>query len=115
MLKRIIYLVVLAPLAILIVLLSVANRHVVTLAFNPFNPADSMLSASMPFFVFLFASLMAGVLIGSFVTWLAQSKYRRQARNEAHAARRWRDEADKQKNRVEELTAKNLLAAASSK
>jgi uncharacterized integral membrane protein len=113
MLKRLLYLVVLVPLAILIVVLSVANRHVVTLAFNPFNPADSVLSVNLPFFVFLFAAVMLGVVIGWLVTWLTQGKYRRQARNEAHAARRWREEADKQKNRVEELTAKTLLSAAS--
>ena len=115
MLKRLISLVILIPLAIVIVVLSVANRHAVTLALNPFNPADPVLSVTLPFFVFLFLALIFGLLIGAFVTWLNQGAWRRQARNEAHAARKWREEADKQKNRVEELTAKTLITASSPK
>ena len=66
-----------------------------------------MLSA----FVLVLGALMLGVLIGSLVTWFAQGRYRKQARNEAHEARKWREEADKQRTRVEEVTTRNLLSA----
>lgn len=115
MLKRLINLAILLPLGILIVVLSVANRHVVSLALNPFNPADPVLSVSLPFFVFLFIAVIIGVMVGSLVTWFNQGAWRRQARNEAHAARKWREEADKQKNRVEELTTKALIASSATK
>lgn len=80
MLKSAFNFIVLLPLGIVLVLLSVANRQSVTLALNPFRPEDSMLSVSAPFFVFLFAALIVGLLLGAFTTWLAQGKYRRRAR-----------------------------------
>ena len=108
---RFIKLIVLVPIAIILVVLSVANRHFVTLALNPFKPDDTLLSLSLPLFVFLFIALMVGVVLGSLATWLAQGKYRKQARDEAHEARKWREEAGKQRTRVEEITTRNLISA----
>jgi hypothetical protein len=108
---RFIKLIVLVPIAVILVVLSVANRHFVTLALNPFRPDDTLLSLSLPLFVFLFIALMAGVILGSLATWLAQGKYRKQARDEAHEARKWREEAGKQRTRVEEITTRSLISA----
>jgi uncharacterized integral membrane protein len=108
---RFIKLIVLVPIAIILVVLSVANRHFVTLALNPFRPDDALLSVSLPLFVFLFIALMAGVVLGSLVTWFAQGRYRKQARDEAHEARKWREEAGKQRTRVEEITTRSLISA----
>lgn len=108
---RFIKLIVLVPIAVILVVLSVANRHFVTLALNPFRPDDALLSISLPLFVFLFIALIAGVILGSLVTWLAQGKYRKQARDEAHEARKWREEAGKQRTRVEEVTTRSLISA----
>jgi uncharacterized integral membrane protein len=108
---RFIKLIVLVPIAIILVVLSVANRHFVTLALNPFRPDDTLLSVSLPLFVFLFIALMAGVILGSLVTWFAQGRYRKQARDEAHEARKWLEEAGKQRTRVEEITTRNLIFA----
>ncbi|NTE85070.1 LapA family protein [Agrobacterium rubi] len=95
--KKIINLLVLVPLAIILVILCVANRQAVTLALNPFRPDDSMLSFSAPFFVFIFLSLILGVVLGSLVTWFSQGKYRKRARTEAKEAVRWHDEANRHK------------------
>lgn len=111
MILRFIKLVVLVPVAVALVVLSVANRHLVTLALNPFRPDDPVLSLSLPLFVLVFAALILGVVVGSLVTWFAQGRYRKQAREEAHEARKWREEADKQRTRVEEITTRNLLTA----
>jgi uncharacterized integral membrane protein len=111
MILRLVKLVILVPAAVVLVVLSVANRHAVTLALNPFRPEDQLLSLSLPLFVLVLAALILGVLIGSLVTWFAQARYRKQARNEAHEARKWREEADKQRTRVEEVTTRNLLSA----
>ena len=111
MILRFVKLIVLVPAAVVLVVLSVANRHAVTLALNPFRPEDQLMSLSLPLFVLVLAALMLGVLIGSLVTWFAQGRYRKQARNEAHEARKWREEADKQRTRVEEVTTRNLLSA----
>jgi uncharacterized integral membrane protein len=84
--KKIVSLVVFIPLAIILIVLCVANRQSVTLALNPFQPSDTVLSLTGPFFLFVFLALLVGMLIGSAATWLAQSKYRKQARTEARAA-----------------------------
>ncbi|MBB3946780.1 putative integral membrane protein [Rhizobium skierniewicense] len=95
--KKIINLLVLVPLAIILVVLCVANRQAVTLALNPFRPDDSLLSFSAPFFVFIFLSLILGIVLGSMVTWFSQGKYRKRARTEAKEAVRWHDEANRHK------------------
>lgn len=111
MVMRFIKLIILVPVAVALIVLSVANRHSVTLALNPFRPEDQVLSLSLPLFVLIFIVLIAGVLIGSAVTWFAQGRYRKQARDEAHEARKWREEAGKQRTRVEEATTRTLLTA----
>lgn len=95
--KKIVNLLVLVPLAIILVVLCVANRQAVTLALNPFRPDDSLLSFSAPFFVFIFLAVIFGVFLGSLVTWFSQGKYRKRARTEAKEAIRWHDEAKRHK------------------
>ncbi|MGF9693576.1 MULTISPECIES: LapA family protein [unclassified Rhizobium] len=84
--KKIASLVVFVPVAIILIVLCVANRQTVTLALNPFQPQDPVLSVDGPFFVYLFLAIILGMVIGSAATWVAQGKYRKQARIEARAA-----------------------------
>lgn len=93
--KKIVNLLVLLPLAIILIVLCVANRQNVTLALNPFQPADSVLSFSAPFFVFIFLAVLFGIFLGSAATWISQGKHRKRARIEAREAIRWHDEATK--------------------
>lgn len=111
MVMRFIKLVILVPVAVVLIVLSVANRHFVTLALNPFRPEDQVLSLSLPLFVLVLLALIVGVVIGSLVTWFAQGRYRKQAREEAHEARKWREEAGKQRSQVEAAAARTLLIA----
>lgn len=103
MAKKILNLLILLPLGIVLIVFCVANRHSVTLAFNPFRPDDQVLAISAPFFVFLFIALISGMLIGSAVTWFSQGKHRKRARTEAKEAIRWQGEADRHKTRAEEI------------
>ncbi|WP_394691050.1 LapA family protein [Hoeflea sp.] len=105
MIKRIVALAILVPTAIVLVMLSVANRGAVTLALNPFDPADSVLSVTLPFFVFLFASLIIGMVIGSLATWFKQGKHRKRARVNANEAVKWHTEADREKAKAQQLAA----------
>ncbi|MCV3767167.1 LapA family protein [Rhizobium sp. TRM95796] len=111
MIMRILKLVILIPVALVLILLSVANRHAATLALNPFEPADQALSLTLPFFIFLLIAVMIGVVIGSFATWYAQGRHRKRARDEAFEARKWREEADRQRGRVEDMTTQKLISA----
>lgn len=89
MIRKAVNIVILLPLAIVLILLSVANRQSITLALNPFRPDDSVLSLHAPFFLFLFVALVIGMLIGSVVTWLAQGKHRRRAHRLSEENRKW--------------------------
>lgn len=97
MIKRIFALVIFIPLAIVLVMLSVANRAAVKLALNPFEPGDQQLSVTAPFFVFLFVALIVGMIIGSLATWFKQGKHRKHARKSASEAIKWHTEANRQK------------------
>ncbi|MCJ8508003.1 YhcB family protein [Rhizobium lemnae] len=84
--RKIVSLVIFVPLAIMLIVLCVANREPVRLALNPFQPSDTVLSVTGPLFLMLFLALLVGMLIGAVGTWFAQGKYRKQARLEARAA-----------------------------
>jgi uncharacterized integral membrane protein len=114
MTKKLINIIILIPVAIVLIVLSVANRHAVTLSLNPFQPDDSLLSMSAPFFVYLFVAVIVGVLIGSALTWFSQGKHRKRARNEAQEVARWRSEARRNQKRAEELAQQALVPVSSS-
>ncbi len=113
MIAKLVKLVIFVPLAIILIVLSVANRQDVTLALNPFEPQDQLLSFSAPFFVFLFAALIVGLIAGSMATWFAQGKHRKKARAGKREADRWQVEADKQKNRAEALASQAIVPVSS--
>jgi len=80
MVNRFVLIVVFVPLAVILVALAVANREMVAFTVDPFNPGNPGLTVTLPFFIFLFAALALGVVIGSLVTWVRQGRYRRLAR-----------------------------------
>jgi hypothetical protein len=77
-----------------IVALSVANRHDVRLILDPFINRDAAYSIELPLFLYLFAALFAGLILGASAMWLVQGRWRRQARSERREAAIWRREAE---------------------
>jgi uncharacterized integral membrane protein len=78
--RKIVAVVILVPLAAVIVALAVANRHNVTLSFDPFNAEAPAASVTLPLFGLIIALLVIGVLIGGTASWLRQRHWRRHAR-----------------------------------
>ena len=75
---------VVVPLGIFFVIFAVANRHLVTVSFDPFNSASPTVAVTLPLFVLIIAVAMLGVLAGGMATWFRQGRFRRAARqNEA--------------------------------
>ena len=75
---------VVIPLGIFFVIFAVANRHLVTVSFDPFNSATPTVAVTLPLFVVIIAVAMLGVLAGGMATWFRQGRFRRAARrNEA--------------------------------
>ncbi len=98
--RRVLFLFLLVPLAIVMVILSVANRNAVTFSLDPFG--GNALSVAGPFFVFLFAALLLGVVIGGAAAWLRQGRWRQAARVARAEAARLRSELERQRTRLAE-------------
>jgi uncharacterized integral membrane protein len=79
-LRKIVTILVLVPLAIALIVFAVANREIVTVSLDPFDPAQPALSVRMPLFILIFVFLIAGVLLGGFAAWLRQGRHRRASR-----------------------------------
>ena len=113
--KKLFSLLIYAPIAIVLIILSVANRHWVVFNLDPINPAQPFLSVSLPFFVFLFAALLAGLLLGGMITWFTQSKHRKFARESKREAQKWQREAGEQKELVKQAQLANMAPGESAK
>ncbi len=74
-------LILIVPLAILFLAFAFANRHIVTVAFDPFPSGDiPAFALQMPLFVALILAAMLGVVAGGFAVWLTQGRHRRALR-----------------------------------
>ena len=84
--------VVLIPLGLIFVVFAVANRHLVTVSFDPFNSTDPSIAITLPLFVVIIAVAILGVVAGGIATWFRQRHWRRAARqHEADARQRGRN------------------------
>lgn len=78
------------PLGLILVVFAVANRHFVTVSFDPFVSSDPSSSITLPLFMLLILVAALGVLAGGCAVWFGQRHWRRAARRndaEARAAR----------------------------
>src|SRR5258708_12777703 len=82
--------VVLIPLGLIFVVFAVANRHLVTVSFDPFNSTDPSVAVTLPLFVVIIAVAIAGVVAGGSATWFRQRHWRRAARQHEADARQAR-------------------------
>lgn len=83
MLRKIVSMLILVPLALAIAVFAVSNRASVALAFDPLGREPPMFSASVPLYLVLLAALILGVIVGGIAAWSAQRKWRRRARRAA--------------------------------
>ena len=114
MLKRIAWILVAFPAAVILVTLAIVNRHDVRLVLDPFRPEAPVLSLVLPFYAYLFGALVAGVVLGGIATWITQRHWRRSARVKSNEARRWHAEADRlsrERDSHVASTSKQLVAA----
>jgi uncharacterized integral membrane protein len=83
---------VVIPLGVIFIVFAVANRHLVTVSFDPFNSADPLVAVSLPLFVVIIVVAILGVAAGGMATWFRQRHWRRVARQHEADARRARAE-----------------------
>jgi uncharacterized integral membrane protein len=75
------------PLGLLFIVFAVANRHLVTVSFDPFNSRDPSVGVTMPLFAVIIAVAVLGVVAGGTATWFRQRHWRRAARQHEADAR----------------------------
>jgi uncharacterized integral membrane protein len=68
--------IVVIPLALVMIAFAVANRHAVTISFDPFSSNEPVASVTLPLFALIFALLIVGVILGGSVTWLRHGRWR---------------------------------------
>lgn len=89
--KRLFKFLFLIPVALVVLALAVANRHLVTIFLDPFaGPAPEGTQIVAPLYIVMLLSVLVGIIVGGVTTWLEQGKYRRAARrsrSEANALR----------------------------
>jgi uncharacterized integral membrane protein len=104
--------VVLIALGVIFVVFAVANRHLVTVSFDPFNSHDPALSIDLPLFVVIIAVAVLGVVAGGSATWFRQGRWRRAARQHEADAREMRAQlADWRANALSQQRASAPAAA----
>ncbi|MFN4011211.1 MAG: DUF1049 domain-containing protein [Pannonibacter sp.] len=87
--------IILFVIALVLLPLSVANRHGVNISLNPFDPQDPRLTITdVPLFWVIFCAILAGIAIGGLGAWAKQGKWRREARVKRSEADKWHREAD---------------------
>ncbi len=72
-----------------------ANRHFVTVSFDPFaTEVSAALSIAAPLYAVAIVAAMLGVVAGAFATWLSQGRHRRASRLSRLEADKWRAQAE---------------------
>jgi hypothetical protein len=63
-----------------LVAFAIANRTLVTVSFDPFEPTDPAFRVTLPLYLLGFAILILGVALGGVAAWFNQGKWRRNRR-----------------------------------
>ena len=83
--------VVLIPLGLIFIDFAVANRHPVTVSFDPFGSGDTAFDLPpVPLFAIIITAIIVGVVAGGSATWFRQRRWRRAARQHEADARQAR-------------------------
>jgi hypothetical protein len=80
LIRNIVAVIILVPLAIVIVAFAVANRQNVTVLFDPFNLERPAAWFTLPLYQLVIGLLILGVLIGGIAVWLNHGRLRRATR-----------------------------------
>jgi uncharacterized integral membrane protein len=104
MIRRVISVLIVIPLAIMLIALAVANRASVPLRLDVFNPQNPALTLNAPLFVWLLGAVAIGVVAGGIGAWFAQGKHRKLERKYKREASKLRYEVEDTKRKTGDET-----------
>jgi uncharacterized integral membrane protein len=114
MIRKIVAILILVPLALLIALFAVANRAPVLVSLDPFDGKPPMFSVTSPLFLVLLVVLIVGVIVGGAASWARQAKWRRRARRLAAELQASRGETETLRRQLEAGAAEQAQASVAS-
>jgi hypothetical protein len=94
---------------------AVANRAPVEFVLDPlspFNDRSLVPSVKAPLFVYLFAAMFVGMVLGAVAVWIGQGRLRKTARDRTREAALWRREAETLKAGLQTSVSAGVPAAA---
>lgn len=106
MTNRLLTLLIALPVAVILIVLSVANRGIVSVTLDPFNPGNPALTYTAPLFLWVLGAFLFGIMVGGLLIWFTQGRHRK-------LARKRKAEADELLARAKQAEAKSLPAASS--
>ena len=101
MIRNIVRVLVLMPLALIIAMFAVANRAPVLIGFDPFGAQPPMFAFVSPLFLALMVALILGVIVGGVAAWMSQGPKRRRARRLAAELKASRAEVEALRRQLE--------------
>jgi len=101
---------VVIPIALLLILLAIANRAPVVFSFDPFERGASEFAFSAPLYALLFGALLLGVLLGGVGAWLSAGRQRRSGRASRREVGRLKQETERLRTNLAEVRGAALPA-----
>jgi uncharacterized integral membrane protein len=101
MIRNIVRVLILVPLALLIVMFAVANRAPVLIGLDPFGAQPPMFAFISPLYLALMAALIFGVVVGGVAAWMSQGPRRRRARRLAAELKAARAEVEALRRQID--------------
>ena len=92
--------IILLPIALIVILLAIANRAPVVFSLDPFERGAPEFAYSVPLYALLLGALLLGVLIGGTGAWFAAGRQRRRGRASRREVNRLKDETDRLRNNL---------------
>ncbi len=112
MLSKLLTLLIGLPLAILLVVFCVVNRHPVTISLDIFGTTPQF-ALTLPTFVLLIICVIIGLVLGGLGTWLTQAHYRSKSSRRRREIENLRHEVDVSRERIRRLQEERETAVAS--
>ncbi len=81
MIKRFIGWFILVPICAVMIVFALANRHVVSLHFDPTSSLNPIIAnVDISLFIIIYAMLFIGIILGGTAVWFTQGKHRKTCR-----------------------------------